>query len=88
MSSNVELHRLREQAMEGQAARDILEDPIMRKAFEKVDERVIEMFRESGGDPDILRDAYFMHVAKGELKANLRQIIGTGKAAENELNNN
>lgn len=81
-------HKLREQAMEGQAAQDMLEDPVMRKAFDKVDERVIEMFRESGGDPDILRDAYFMHVAKGELKATLRSIIGNGRAAEEQLNNN
>lgn len=77
--------KLREQVMEGERARDILHDPVMKRVFEQIDKRIVDGFKESRGDLDVMQKAYYLSIARDELEQALKTIINSGDKARRTL---
>jgi hypothetical protein len=70
----------------GERAKRLLEDPLFKEAFEKIDAAIVEGWRTSNGnDHEGRHNAYLMQRLLKNLKEQFAQIVRTGDAAGKEL---
>ena len=69
-------------------AKELMENPFMVEAFEKLESTILEAWKNSHSDDSQARDnAYLMHRLLQNLKQEFQRAIATGKSVEKELLN-
>ena len=67
----------------GEAARRLLDDPTLVLALERVQQRLVDTWRDSKvGDAEAREAAYRLHWAVEQFKAELRIMLGTARGIE------
>jgi hypothetical protein len=73
-----------EQIARGAKAQKLLEDPLLREAFELAEESILGMFKRAADDEKIIRSKQLL-TALTLVKRVLEQAISDGKVAERTL---
>ena len=75
--------KLLNQKARGEHAKRAMENPALKEALEKIEERIDQGFREP--DPEVRNNAYLMFRLFQNFKEQLQQMVITGNAAEKDL---
>lgn len=78
--------KLRQQQARGDRARRILDDELVREAFEKIEAAIVEGWKGSAShEEEQRRNAYLMHRLFQNFRAEFTRAVTTGAAAGKEL---
>lgn len=78
--------KLSEQQARGNDARHILEHPLVKEAFEKMHQSILDAWENSPAEAeDVRQNAYLMQRLLKNFREQFSMIISNGKMAEKEL---
>lgn len=80
--------KLKKQADRGQKAERLLNNEFLQEAFVSIEAEIREGFENSGGDEEILRNAYYLDRALKSLKQKIETIVRKGKDARTIMEKN
>lgn len=78
--------KARTQMDRGQRAERVLNDPLVKEAFDKIRDEIVEAWENSDADDDRGRhNAYLLQRLLRNFESQFKQIVRTGEAAKREL---
>lgn len=78
--------KLRQQADRGERAKRVLENELVKEAFESMEKTIMDAWRLSAADEDGARNnAYLMYRLLQNLKQQFAHMVATGEAANKQL---
>lgn len=78
--------KLRKQRSRGEQAKRLLENPLIKEAFEAIEQAITDGWKNSAADDDRARqNAYLLARLLENFKQQFRTVINTGKVAEKDL---
>lgn len=78
--------RLREERARGEHARQILDDPLIREAFDKIEATITDAWKSSRADEEEQRrNAYLTLRLLNNLRAEFTRAVSTGELAAKQL---
>ena len=78
--------KLRKEQDRGVQAQRLLDNEILKDAFEKIESEIDRAWKNSEGrDSEVREHAYYMHRAVQSLRDSLKQVVTTGKFSSHQL---
>lgn len=78
--------KLSEQIARGERAREIVNDPLVKKVFEEIESEIFTGWKiTEGGDKEARENCYLLHRTLQHFKQKFETMMINGRAAETEL---
>lgn len=77
--------KLREEQSRGERAKALMRDPLILEAFDKLEDRYVEAWKDSSSSQDERETLFQMYQALMVVRGHLSEVIETGDLAKLEL---
>jgi len=78
--------KLREEQSRGERAKALMRDPLILEAFDKLEDRYVEAWKDSSSSQDERETLFQMYQALLSVRGHLSEVIETGDLAKLEVN--